>query len=207
MTKVYLMRHGETEWNIEKRFQGSDDSPLTDCGKQQAVLVAERLKEMQLAAVYASPRKRAIETATVVANAQNLKVEIHSDLAEIALGEWEGKTYSEIKQYDPKGYQSFFHNPGSFEGIHGGETFVQVRQRAINTLEKLAEKHQEQRILVVSHAITIRLLLTHYLKSGINDLWHVAQIGQTSITEIRFLESEREVGLIGCTSHLSEDSC
>jgi phosphoserine phosphatase len=204
MTKVFLMRHGQTRWNLEERFQGSGDSPLTEEGKMQAIQAAERLKDLKVTAVYCSPRKRAIQTAMPIAESLNLKVIEKSGLEEIALGEWEGKTYSEIKTLDPEGYNSFFHHPESFRGVRGGESLQEVRQRSVSTVEQLAAKHAGQKILVVSHAVTIRLLLTYYLPCSINDLWHIARISQTSLSEIRFEGDRRQVGLIGCTDHLSE---
>ncbi|MDW7671303.1 MAG: histidine phosphatase family protein [Bacillota bacterium] len=204
MTKVFLMRHGQTRWNLEERFQGSGDSPLTEEGKLQAVQAAERLKDLQLAAVYSSPRKRAIQTAMPVAQTLNLEVIEQPGLEEIALGEWEGKMYSEIKTLDPEGYHSFFHHPELFSGARGGESLQEVKQRSVSTVEELAEKHSGQKILVVSHAVTIRLLLTHYLPCSINDLWNIARISQTSLSEIKFDGDRRQVGLIGCTDHLSD---
>ncbi|MEN1759089.1 histidine phosphatase family protein [Anoxynatronum sibiricum] len=204
MTTIFLMRHGQTEWNVAERFQGSGDSPLTDLGKQEALKAGERLKVTKLSAIYASPRQRAMETAGLVASWHQLPVIPLPDVSEISLGSWEGKHYEEIRTIDPTGYEAFFRQPEAFQGTDGGEDFADVRQRAVNALEALANKHTNTKILVVSHAITIRVLLTHYLNCSINHLWEVAKIRQTSLSEIRFNAKGIQVGLLGCTAHLDE---
>lgn len=202
MTTIFLMRHGQTEWNVAERFQGSADSPLTSIGKLEAIKAGERLKTANLTAIYASPRQRAMETAGYIATWHQLPVIPLSEVSEICLGDWEGKRYEEISQIDPEGHKAFFHQPEAFKGRCSGEDFATVRQRAVKALEKLAKDHAEKKVLVVSHAITIRLLLTHYLNCSINHLWEVAPIKQTSLSELRFDSTGVHVGLLGCTAHL-----
>ncbi len=202
MSKIFLMRHGQTVWNLEKRFQGSGDSPLTVEGKQQAMLVSNRLQKCDIKAIYSSPRKRAIETATPIAELLCLSIHKHPGLGEISLGNWEGKTYEDIKIHYPLEYQAFFHDPASFAGVNGGESLLQVRERAVKALEEIAFNHKDNSVLVISHAITIRLLLTYYMKTSLKELWKVADISQTSLSQIDFSGQFPQVTMLGNVDHL-----
>ncbi len=202
MSKIFLMRHGQTVWNLEKRFQGSGDSPLTEEGQQQTMLVAKRLQKSDIRAIYSSPKKRAIETATPISRLLSLPIHQHPGLGEISLGKWEGKTYEEIKTQYPLEYQAFFHDPASFSGVDGGESLLQVRDRAVKALEGITLSHSKDSVLVISHAITIRLLLTYYMKTSIKELWKVADITQTSLSQIVFSGLNRQVTMSGNSDHL-----
>lgn len=203
MTRVLLMRHGQTVWNVQKRFQGSGDSPLTPEGRKQAILVSEALKHVDIVAIYSSPRKRAVETALPLAEILTLPIKKHPGLGEIALGVWEGKTYEEIKHHYPEEFNQFFHDPETFQGVEGGETLVNAKIRAIEAIEHVASKHAGKTIMVVSHAMTIRLLLTHYLHLDMKHLWKLADITQTSISEIVFDRDARMVVRTGDAKHLA----
>lgn len=202
MSNIILMRHGQTLWNLEKRFQGSGDSPLTEEGRQQAVLVSKRLEKYDIKAIYSSPRKRAIETAVPTSQRLSLPIQTHPGLGEISLGKWEGKTYDEIKRLYPNEYQSFFNDPTSFCGVDGGESLIEVRDRAVKTVEEIAENHSHKTVLIVSHAITIRLLLTHYMEASLKELWKVADITQTSLSKIDFSGHLPKVTMSGNSDHL-----
>lgn len=202
MSKIILMRHGQTEWNLAKRFQGSGDSPLTDEGLKQAALVSNRLERCDIKAIYSSPRKRAVETAVPISQRLSLPIHKHPGLGEISLGKWEGKTYSEIKNSYPIDYQAFFHNPASFSGVDGGESLIDVRERAVKVVEEIALNHLNSNVLVVSHAITIRLLLTHYMNASLKELWRVADITQTSLSKIDFSGHFPKVTMAGNAEHL-----
>lgn len=202
MSKVLLMRHGQTMWNLEKRFQGNDDSPLTEEGKRQAVLVSKRLQGDNIKAIFCSPRNRAVLTATPTAKKLSLPIYEHHGLTEISLGKWEGKKYDEIKNLYPGEYEAFFNDPASFAGVDGGESLIQVRDRAVEALEEIAHNHNGNTVLVVSHAITIRLLLTFYMKKPLKELWKVGDITQTSLSQIVFSDTLRQVIMTGNIDHL-----
>jgi len=202
VSKIWLMRHGQTMWNVEKRFQGSGDSPLTEEGKRQAILVSKRLQNDNITVIFSSPRKRAIQTAAPAANMFSLPIHEHHGLGEISLGKWEGKKYDEIKNLYPVEYEAFFHDPASFAGVDGGESLIQVRDRAVEALEEIARNHDGKTALVVSHAITIRLLLTFYMKKPLKELWKVGDITQTSLSQIVFSNTAGEVTMTGNVDHL-----
>ena len=146
------MRHGATEWNIDKRAQGHADIALTDEGRKQAIHAASELAHLDLAAVYSSDLQRAVDTAGIIAQTHGLEVIVDPDLREIDQGEWEGLTVDEIRTRWPEEWGPARH----FTARPGGETPQQVRERALKALQRAAEAHPNGTIVVVSHGGTIR---------------------------------------------------
>jgi broad specificity phosphatase PhoE len=161
-TRVYLARHGATELSAEDRFAGAIDVLLSDAGREQARRLGERLAREPLAAVYASPLKRTIETAQLASSAHACDVAPVDGLREIAHGRWEGMLRNEVEKEFPKEYTRYESDPFSFAPL-GGETGLQVIARALPALLDLVERHADERILIVSHKATIRLLLSSLL--------------------------------------------
>ncbi|MCU1227754.1 MAG: hypothetical protein JWO97_638 [Acidobacteria bacterium] len=161
-TRVYLARHGATELSAEDRFAGAVDVLLSDAGREQARRLGDRLAREPLAAVYASPMKRTIETAQLASSAHACGVTGVDGLREIAHGRWEGKLRQDVEQEFPQEYARYEGDPFSFAPL-GGETGLQVIARALPALLEIVERHADERILIVSHKATIRLLLSSLL--------------------------------------------
>lgn len=161
-TRVYLVRHGATELSAEDRFAGAIDVLLSDEGRNQARRLGARLSSQPLSAVYASPMKRTLETARLIAEPQGLEVHPVDGIREIAHGRWEGKTRQDVEQEFAEEYDRYEHDPYSFAPT-GGESGLQVTARALPSLLRIVEEHCDQHILVVSHKATIRLLLSSLL--------------------------------------------
>lgn len=161
-TRVYLIRHGSTELSAEDRFAGAIDVKLSDEGRNQARLLGARLAAEQIAAVYASPLQRTVDTAGLIAAPHNLEVNKVDGIREIAHGRWEGKTRAEVEREFPAEYNRYEHDPFTFSP-EGGESGLQVTARALPALLDLVEKHCDQRLIVVSHKATIRLILSSML--------------------------------------------
>lgn len=136
---MLLVRHGETDWNAEGRLQGHTDTPLNDYGRRQARALAERLAGQQFAALYASDLARARETAEILGGVLGLGVELDPGLREKNWGTWEGLTPSERDAVELAGESS---------GAH--------RERTLATLRRIAERHPDDRALVVTHGGSIR---------------------------------------------------
>lgn len=151
-TKVFLVRHGATDWNHEKRAQGHADIELNDDGRRQAIHVANELTHEPIEAVYASDLKRARDTGAVIAAAHGLEVRVDPDLREIDQGEWEGLTTEEIRE----GWPDLWGPNRHYSTRPGGESPLQVRTRALGALARIVEAHPGGRIVVVSHGGTIR---------------------------------------------------
>ncbi|HEV7427812.1 MAG TPA: histidine phosphatase family protein [Thermoanaerobaculia bacterium] len=158
-TRVYLVRHGATELSSEDRFAGAIDVKLSDEGREQARLLGKRLSADPLDVAFASPMTRTMDTAGLIAAPHRLGITPVDGLREIAHGRWERKTRAEVEQEFPDEYARYEHDPYSFAPTDG-ESGLSVTARALPALLKIVEEHPDQRILVVSHKATIRLLLS-----------------------------------------------
>jgi broad specificity phosphatase PhoE len=154
MTRVFLVRHGATDWNKEKRAQGHADIDLNDEGHRQAASVAQELAHSDIDAVYSSDLKRALDTAGPIAAAHGLDVNVDKDFREIDQGEWEGLTADEIRTRWPDLWGPNRH----YNTRPGGESPQQVRERALAALARAVKAHPDEAIVVVSHGGTIRWL-------------------------------------------------
>jgi broad specificity phosphatase PhoE len=153
VTTILLARHGESDWNRAKRWQGFADRPLTKLGREQAVALAERLGDTELEAVYSSDLERARETAEIVARSKGLRVETTPDLREVDVGSWSGLTRAEAEGRFPDAYARWLQGG---EGWDDGETYEQMRQRVVGAIVRIAGQHPNGRVLVVAHGGSIR---------------------------------------------------
>lgn len=154
MTRVYLVRHGATEWNVDKRAQGTADIPLNEAGRLQALHAAKELAELPIDAVFSSDLQRAQDTAIAIAEVHGLGVTTDPDLREIDQGEWTGLPVDEIKRRWPEMWGPARH----FNARPGGESPSQVRARALAGLRRVVEAHPAGSVVIVSHGGTIRWL-------------------------------------------------
>ena len=154
MTRLCLIRHGQTDWNLEGRYQGQTDVPLNATGLAQALELVEELKDQPFAAVYASNLQRAMETANILAEPFHLPVTIEPRLVEISQGEWEGKLFTDIKQRYPWLSEKLASDAENLRPP-GGETVGEVSQRVYAALDDLAQLYPNQKVLVVSHGIVM----------------------------------------------------
>lgn len=161
-TRLYLIRHGATELTAEDRFAGAIDVKLSEQGKEQARLLGKRLAREHIAAIYASPMTRTINTAELIAAPHGLPVTHIDALREIAHGRWEGRTRAEVEQEFTEEYNRWELDPYTFAPV-GGESGLDVIARALPALLHLVEQHPGSTFVVVSHKATIRLLLSSLL--------------------------------------------
>jgi broad specificity phosphatase PhoE len=153
-TTIVLVRHGETDWNRERRFQGHADTELNGSGRAQAAELADTLGDEGLSAVYTSPLRRASETAGIVAARLGLDVRPLEALREIHVGDWEGLTIDEVKERYPESASADWR-----AGWPGGETYDELGARVLPALVGLADEHPNERILAVTHAGPVRAAL------------------------------------------------
>jgi broad specificity phosphatase PhoE len=156
VTIIHLVRHGETDWNRELRWQGHSDPPLNDRGRRQARALADALDGTRLAAVYSSDLSRASETAEIVASRFDLRVAVDSGLREIDVGSWEGLTLEEIEARFPEAVTRW--EQKGAHGWEGGESHDQMAARVQGAVHSIAAEHDGEEVLVVTHGGPIRAL-------------------------------------------------
>jgi len=149
-----MARHGETDWNREWRFQGHADPPLNATGRAQAAELSASLASTDLAAVYSSPLRRALETAEVVAAAHGLEPVPVEGLREVDVGSWQGLTRDEVETRFPEQYVRWRERHGQV--WEDGETYEQMGGRVVAALLELAARHDGDQVLVVTHGGPIR---------------------------------------------------
>jgi broad specificity phosphatase PhoE len=155
VTIILLARHGQSDWNATRRWQGHADRPLTERGRAQASALAERLAHIDLDAVYSSDLRRAADTARVVAEAQGLGLVQLPELREVDVGSWSGLTRDEAEERFPDGFSRWREG---FPGWDDGEDYDEMAQRVIGAVVQIALAHEDGRALVVSHGGPIRAI-------------------------------------------------
>ncbi|MBE0684989.1 MAG: histidine phosphatase family protein [Anaerolineaceae bacterium] len=157
-TTIYLIRHGETDWNLEQKYQGQQDIPLNSTGIKQARLIAESLNGHHFSALYSSDLMRAFQTAQEIGKKIKLSIITHPALREINQGEWEGRFIKDVLATSEAEVRAVYQNPYTTRKP-GGESIAEVADRMYAYLDHLAEKHDQQTIIVVSHGLAIATVL------------------------------------------------
>ena len=161
-TRIFLVRHGATVLSAEDRFAGATDVALSDEGREQAKRLSLRLARERVAAIYASPLSRTVETATILAGPHQLPVERREGLREISHGRWEQLTRLEVEREFPDEAAAWEEDPYTFAPV-GGESGLAVTARALPVLMEIVRTHPSSSVVIVSHKATIRLLLSSLL--------------------------------------------
>jgi probable phosphoglycerate mutase len=182
---IYLIRHGETDWNLAGRWQGHADVPLNDLGMRQARLLAQRLQAEQITfdAIYSSDLTRAYQTAWELGAAVRVPVQLYPPLREIDLGVWSGLLYNEIRERFP--IESRLLEEGQDIPRGGGETLTALGKRVVEALEAIIVHHDGERIALVTHGGCIRMLLAHAHNFQGDGFKRFPHIGNTSISIMR----------------------
>ena len=206
MVKLILLRHGRTVHNLIHRYQGQFDSSLDDLGIRQAEFAAEHLtKNFKIDAIYASDLSRAVNTAMPTAKALGLPLTTYKELREVHVGIWENRMVSEVKEVSPDEVREYNENPGTFR-FTGGESFVEVLDRALKKLTEIAESHKDgETVLVVSHGGVIRSLTCHWHGLPIADLRKIPPTPNTSLTVVEYENGIFTLKSEGDNSHIPED--
>ena len=159
MTELLIVRHGETDWNAELRFQGHADRSLNETGRAQARALADELADVEAEAIYSSDLARARETAEIVGERLGLPVIEVRELREIDVGNWEGLTSDEVAA----------RFPDASGGWRQGETYDDLAARVLPALERIARAHPAGRVVVVGHGGTIRTLRAHMARMTVDE--------------------------------------
>ncbi len=171
---LYLIRHGETDWNAQGRVQGATDIELNRRGRLQARAISRMLRAEPLQALYASPLKRALGTAELIARPHGLPVIKLSGLSELDQGELEGLTFEELdNRYGPF-MEAWRERPGKVR-LPGGETMAELQERAWEALERIREENPEGKVVAVSHNLAIRSLICRIVDLSLENMGRLRQ--------------------------------
>lgn len=192
MTTIAFIRHGETDWNIERRAQGCMDIPLNDQGQKQAKALAERFRNDNWDVIYASPLSRAFKTAEAISELSGLKVVLDERLREISFGETEGTTEAERIERWGEDWKTL---------DLGRETNEQADERWKAVLEEIVLNHKNQKVLIVTHgALLVRIY--KYLLQDKTDKWY--GLNNTSLSIFKLVDQSWSCELFNCQKHLEE---
>ncbi len=175
MTRVILVRHGETEWNRVERFRGRADVALNERGIAQAQATAARIASgWRAAAVHSSPLSRARWTAEAIAKRLSCAVQIHTGLTDINYGEWQGLTPDEVRGRWPAQLSAWYQTPERAR-IPGGESLDQLRARCAAAMQEIAARHPDETVVTVGHTVVNRVILLFVLGLANDRFWHLRQ--------------------------------
>lgn len=207
MTQIYLVRHGETEWNAEKRVQGWSNSPLTERGRGQAEAVAARLAALPIQAVYSSDLSRALDTAAPIAAAHGLTPQPRPGLREKCFGDWEGLTAADLESRYADEWHRYHVRRELDAPVPGGETWPQVQARIVAVIEGVLEAHpgQDDSIVLVGHGGSLRPAVLHALDAPLSVLLRL-HFGNASLSRLDYrCANDSRVVFLNDTGHLKGD--
>lgn len=186
MTKLFFIRHGKTQWNLEGRYQGAHgDSPLLPSSYQEIDQLVSFLKKYHFAAIYSSPIKRACLTAKAIAKRlpQQLKVQPVAALREFDLGKMEGMKFSAVAKKYPQELTAFRHHADQYQAEKvAGESFPELFQRMTPAIQQIVAAHPQENVLIVSHGAALCAEIRHLLGYSLVDLRANGGLANTSTT-------------------------
>lgn len=194
MTRLYLARHGQTEWNRLSKVQGRTDIELSETGIIQAKLLAKRMKRENIDVIYSSNLKRALKTAEAIAEYKNFSINESEKYQEICFGPWEGMTINEIKKKYSEDYRIYREDPVNFT-LPGAETFLELSERTYNAIREIVNCNIGKNILIVSHGTAIKAAIIKILGIDIKN-YTKFRIDNASISVIEFYDDDFEKPLV-----------
>lgn len=192
MCNIFLIRHGETKWNVGEVFRGRADVPLNEKGRKQAIAVGRALSGLKFKAVYASPLSRAQETASKISAPHGMEINTEGGLIDIDYGNWEGTAKDEIQRKYPDLYERWIKAPHEVT-FPGGESIVDVKKRAFETILKLARMHEGETIALVSHRVPNKMILAAVTGMDTSRFWDIEQ-DTACINIIRYMRESDHSG-------------
>lgn len=199
--RLIMTRHGETQWNVERKTQGRSDTVLTENGMEQARALSRRIGSIPFDCVYTSPLKRARETARILAQSRSVPIINDAALTEMCFGEWEGLTFSRIGELYPAQLELWSHSPNLCQ-IPSGEPFQTLTERCEAFLKRVLERHEGFTVVAVSHSVPTKVIAALCLGVPMEKI-HNIRIDNVSLTIIDFYSGRAVVRVLNDTSHLS----
>lgn len=178
-----MVRHGETQLNVECRFLGRLDVPLNETGKKQATFTRAALRNEKIDIAYTSPLKRASETAEIICDGRNIDIIPYYGLREISCGDWEGYNGDEVEERWP-GQIALWGNEPDNVRIQNGDTFQEVAERIETAFFEIVEKERGKTVLITSHMICLQLLMLGFIGKKTGDIWKVTPIANAALNVV-----------------------
>lgn len=200
MTRIILIRHGQTEWNREERFRGRVDIDLDETGVRQAEAAAEKIARWDVAAIYSSPLKRAMATAQIIASRLHLPVQPLDGINDMDFGIWQGLSIGEARGQYRELFDVWLYSPQRLK-IPEGETLEDVQRRAVATIDDVVARHQNETVALVTHRVVCKVLLSHLLGLDNSHFWQIAQ-DNAAINLCELWEGWPSLRLLNDTCHL-----
>ena len=179
-TVIYLTRHGQTLWNIEKRLQGRGNSPLTGEGIERAKELRDRIKDIHIDVIYSSPIERALTTANIIKGDKSIEVITDDGLMEMCFGDYEGKITDEVMKENPNWDISLIMKGNTELTAPNGENLAEVRDRVARSMNKIIEENRGKTILIVAHGITLKAIMYYFKDGEVNS----EVMGQATLTKV-----------------------
>jgi broad specificity phosphatase PhoE len=199
VTQVLVVRHGETDWNRQGRWQGQGGPGLNGTGRDQAARVAARLARLRIDALYTSDLERAEQTAAIIGRAIGHEPRRERGLREVDNGDWRGLTRAQVRERDPESYRRWLRGESAW---HGGETYDQMHARVVATLERLLATHSRGRIVLVSHGGAVRAIVAHAVGLPGHDRVHIDGAQNCSLTTVTTVRRTLRLVAFNDTGHL-----
>lgn len=204
LTRILLTRHGQTLWNVEGRVQGSLDSPLTEKGILQARSLAVRLRDEGIKRIYSSDSPRAICTAEEIRREIGLnKISTDNALRELNFGEWEGHIWQNLREANPDVFKIWDSEP-HLVTVPGGENMGLVMERAWNFLQRIIKLYSEETICLVTHGVTLKMLVTKALGFEVHEWKKTPWQHNTALNIFEIVGQQWMPRLVGDCTHLEE---
>ncbi|MCS7308972.1 MAG: histidine phosphatase family protein [Armatimonadetes bacterium] len=204
MLRVLLVRHGETDWNLQMRFQGQTDVKLNARGIEQAEAIASRLRDEQLQAIYSSDLQRAMQTAHIIARYHGIPPIPDADLRELSYGVWEGMSREEILASEWAELFEKYRRDSLRYRPPGAEYPEQILERSRRVLQRVVQTHREGTICLVGHGGSLRALLCVALSAPLESFRRI-RLDNASLSAIECYPDGMWVSLLNDTCHLARE--
>lgn len=201
--KIYLIRHGQTDWNLAGKIQGSTDIPLNDTGKEQARALAKGMESRPVTQIFSSTLQRAVTTAAAIGQSQKVDVDIIRGLEEVGFGCWEGMSWPEIQEKYPEEYRKWCMNPIDV-APPGGESQRDIYLRCAQVVEGIVAQAQGD-VAIVSHGATMAYLIAYMMRE--HPMEEELIVENASITTIHYSPWTQDFTIMELNdiSHLQEE--
>ena len=202
MKKIFLVRHGESQWNVLKKIQGQQDVPLTDRGMKQANLIGNRLVHERIDRIYSSDLKRAYDTAEIIGKRLSLNVIPTKEFREIDFGIWEGMSNDEMHTEYYNELCLWRKEPEKLK-VEGAESLRELQLRAMAAVNKIINNEVGDNILIVSHSATLKTIILGLLNMDLAYFKNLT-LGNVSLSIVENRDYNRVMKVLNDTCHIKE---